>query len=170
MLNYDDYIVALNISQLKDSRNFFTGLVMNLTEVLLNNSLSSVTTVKSTASHLEDSVLLWRTTSILITMLSLTSCILAEPLCCTLLTKVPAFKQVGGCRTSVLSTHRMSCAHAGLTLIWDHCDEPGFSLRPGRPTSRDAWRSAVYISSRALFTPSLLSLVFFIIPRCISEL
>jgi hypothetical protein len=52
----------------------------------------------------------------------------------------------------------------------DSCDEPGFSLRPARLTSRDAWRSAVYISSRALFTPSLLSLVFFIIPRCISEL
>jgi hypothetical protein len=58
MSNYNNYIVALDTSQLKDFRNFFTRLVINLTEALLNNSLSSVTTVKSTASHLEDSVLL----------------------------------------------------------------------------------------------------------------
>jgi hypothetical protein len=50
------------------------------------------------------------------------------------------------------------------------CDKPGFSLRPAMLTSREAWRSAVYISSRALFTSSLLSLVFFNILRCISEL
>jgi hypothetical protein len=50
-------------------------------------------------------------------MLLLTLYILAEPFCCILLTKVPAFKQIGGCRTSVLSTHKMSCVYTRLTLI-----------------------------------------------------
>jgi hypothetical protein len=57
-----------------------------------------------------------------------------------------------------------------LVLNVTGCDEPGFGLRPARLTSREAWRSAVYISSRALFTSLLLSLVFFNILCCISEL
>jgi hypothetical protein len=81
----------------------------------------------------------------------------------------------------ILCSRRYSCSRSfgrcwckrvlvGLKKCDSGCDEPGFSLRPARLTSREAWRSAVYISSRALFTPSLLSLVFFNILCYISEL
>jgi hypothetical protein len=69
---------------------------------------------------------------------------------------------------------KVSCSEnnyfAFLCVLHINCDEPGFGLRPARLTSHGAWRSAVYISSRALFTSLLLSLVFFIIPYCISKL
>jgi hypothetical protein len=56
--------------------------------------------------------------------------------------------------------------YLGITDI--DCDEPGFSLRPARLTSREAWRSAIYklASSLYSFAPQL----FFNIPRCISKL
>ena len=87
---------------------------MTLIETLLKSWLSSITIVKSIVSHLEDSILPLKIILILIIILLLILYILAEPLYCILLIKVPTSRQVGGYRILVPSIYRISYIYTRL--------------------------------------------------------